>query len=105
MTSEYGDPAGNAAIYLERRLTRIEAKIDENTRETRGVKDHVAKQNGRIGKTETYQIRQSAVGLAMLAASPFIFFALNIAYQEWRDGNDPIVVNIVEEPTPTDAGR
>lgn len=75
--AETTDEAIKEAVRLEHRLTKIEEAIVANTEETQRLSAHVEKQNGRVGKLETWRTQQGAIMAVLLAAGPFVFWALN----------------------------
>jgi hypothetical protein len=66
----------NEAVRLEHRLTKMEEAVVANTDETRKLSLNVEKQNGRIGELETWRTQQGAIMMALVAAGPFVFWAL-----------------------------
>ena len=62
---------------LEHRLTKVEEAIVANTSALDRLCAHVAAQNGRIGQLESFRDKAVAILALVVAAGPFVFFALD----------------------------
>jgi hypothetical protein len=69
-------------VRLEHRLTKVEEAIVSNTAALDRVALHVAAQNGRLGKLESFRDKALAVVALAVASGPFIFFALDRAFPQ-----------------------
>jgi hypothetical protein len=67
---------------LEHRLTKVEEAIVGNTAALDRLSKHVATQNGRLGKLESFRDKALAVVALAVASGPFIFFALDRAFPQ-----------------------
>lgn len=71
------DSSVNKAVNLEHRLTNIENAAVQAAQGVAKLVTHVEKQNGRIGALEVWKIQRDALMAVLIAAGPFVFYALN----------------------------
>lgn len=67
----------NTELRIEHRLTKVEQALISNTRAIVALDETVSRQNGRVGKLERFQAQVILIGVVLVGAGPFVFFALD----------------------------